>query len=273
MDRSLEFEMSASPYRIIVPVFALLFAAAFLVPGERNDIGSFTLIGEANAQVKSSVSRVTGFKRSNRKFRNNQRIKRQRVRINNRRSDRLFIQRRRDIARRNERVVIENALQSARRSNSVLANPGRRLITVPSIGDAFGTRSGNSGVIIRGNKRDRLFIERRRDIARRNERVVLENELQSARRSGAVLARSNRSFSGSLVLDPREGVLSSGFEDGGTAGIITPYQQSCPSNHDCGYRLYTDGTGPRIITPVVPASDDLPEYDGISGSLVIQFDE
>ena len=138
---------------------------------------------------------------------------------------------------------------------------------ISSSGVSLGVR--NTGVVQSGRNRTRSFVQRRQDIARRNERVVLENALQSIRRSGAVLANPRRGFSDALVLDPREGVLSSGFGDNGTVGAVTRFRQPCPAKHNCGYRVYSDGTGPRIITPGIPSGNGLPEFDGITGPVII----
>lgn len=45
----------------------------------------------------------------------------------------------------------------------------------------------------------------------------------------------------------------------------------CPTRHNCGYRLYENGTGPRIIVPGVN-DPDLPAQDGLNGPLVITLD-
>lgn len=127
----------------------------------------------------------------------------------------------------------------------------------------------NSGVVLGGKSRSKSLVQRRKDIARRNERVVLENALQSIRRSGAVLANPRRSFGDSLVFDPREGVLTADFGSTGTAGVVNRFTQPCPAKHNCGYRVYSDGTGPRIITPGVSSGKGLPAFDGISGPIII----
>ncbi|MEM9278594.1 MAG: hypothetical protein AAGA76_08475 [Pseudomonadota bacterium] len=254
--------MPVSASRRPLLLVAAIFAFTSFGVVEYHGVVSTTLVTEANAGTKFRNNRSKG------KFRNGQRFRNSGVRLGARRGDRRFIQRKGDIARRNERVVIENQLQSARRSSSVLANPRRSSFSTPLIIDGFG--GNNSGVFFRGNRRDRLFIERRNDIARRNERLVIENELQSARRSGAVLANPNTSFGDALVLDPRrEGVLSAGVDDNGTAGLVTRNVQPCPKKYNCGYRIYSNGTGPRIITPGVAAGNGLPEFDGISGPVII----
>ena len=127
----------------------------------------------------------------------------------------------------------------------------------------------NSGVILGGKTSNRLFIARKRDIQRKNYRVFLENQAQSIRRSNSVLANSRSGVSRGLVLDPREGVLTGEFNDNGTAGPVYAGTQPCPSQYNCGYRVYEDGTGPRIITPGIPAGKGLPDFDGISGPSII----
>ncbi|MGI9351327.1 MAG: hypothetical protein ACR2O3_07175 [Rhizobiaceae bacterium] len=136
-------------------------------------------------------------------------------------------------------------------------------------GKFHGRKFRKAGVYQGSYNRTRSFNQRRRDIARRNERVVIENALQSARRSGVVLANPVPRFSDQLVLDPREGVLSGEFNDNGTAGAVARATQPCPSNYNCGYRVYSDGTGPRIITPGVGAGNGLPPFDGVSGPSII----
>lgn len=46
-------------------------------------------------------------------------------------------------------------------------------------------------------------------------------------------------------------------------------QPACPVGHNCGYRLYEDGTGPRIITLGV-SGKGLPPQDGVSGPRIIR---
>ena len=122
---------------------------------------------------------------------------------------------------------------------------------------------------LRPNSRLRL---RQREIARRNVLVQRENEFRrlysSTRRSGPngrFLSRAEREFllnenylEPDLVPTTQDGLIR-------RTGV-------CPSGHDCGYRIYSDGTGPRIITPGVRLGGGLPGYDGLNGPKVITLD-
>ena len=134
-------------------------------------------------------------------------------------------------------------------------------------GKFHGRKFHRAGVYQGSYNKTRSFNQRRRDIARRNELIVLQNAIQSSRRSGAVLANPRPRFSDQLVLDPREGVLTADID--GTAGVVARQIRSCPTGYNCGYRVYNDGTGPRIITPGVQAGNGLPPFDGISGPSII----
>ncbi len=191
--------------------------------------------------------------------------------VSTRTKSRLFVQRKRSINLRNDRVVIQNHLQSQRRSQSVLANP--RAVSRSGVVILNG-RTGryNSGVLLRGNRRDRLFVQRQRDIARRNDRLVIENQLQSERRSASVLANRDSGRIGTgVVLGDRAGIISA--ENDGVAGVVSANGIDCPRGYNCGYRIYSNGTGPRIIVPGVSAGDGLPAFDGVSGPNIITFDD
>ena len=43
----------------------------------------------------------------------------------------------------------------------------------------------------------------------------------------------------------------------------------CPKGHNCGYRLYEDRTGPRIIVPGI-SGEGLPPQDGLRGPKIIR---
>jgi len=122
---------------------------------------------------------------------------------------------------------------------------------------AFGNRSGvRFGNGIRNQRTDnnlRLF-ERQRLNALRN---IAIKEQRSGVRQGTA---RNDLF----------------FQDNGSANFpvgnntITRGAPACPAGHNCGYRLYDNGTGPRIITPGVGGlTDGLPAFDGVNGPLVI----
>jgi len=172
-------------------------------------------------------------------------------------SNRLYIKRKRQIARRNDRIVIQNQLQSQRRARAVLANPQRRnnpgVVVLNSYSGGY-----HSGIILRGNRRDNLFIQRKREINRRNDRIVIENALQSERRSAAVLANP-----------PSRPVIDDGLLTTTSNSVARASVLPCPTKYNCGYRLYSDGTGPRIITPGIPAGNGLPAFDGVSGPVIL----
>lgn len=136
--------------------------------------------------------------------------------------------------------------------------------------------TSRSGVFLSGDVRRKKFrrnyrhdriAKRRHEIARYNRRVFIENELRSVRRSGSVLA--NPVTNGIAVFDDRREVIINGDDGAGTQVIVGGGVQPCPTRHNCGYRIYEDGTGPRIITPGVSSGDSLPDYDGISGPVII----
>ncbi len=134
-----------------------------------------------------------------------------------------------------------------------------------------------SGVVLGGTTlRSRTYStvnKRRKLIERRNRRVVLENHLQSSRRSNSVLA--NPHLNGVVIYgNTRETIVNGeAYSDAGTQ-IISGRNRNieCPSSHNCGYRVYENGSGPRIISPTISAGGDLPPFDGVSGSLIITLD-
>ncbi|MDJ0614634.1 MAG: hypothetical protein QNJ29_13275 [Rhizobiaceae bacterium] len=113
---------------------------------------------------------------------------------------------------------------------------------------------------------DRL-IERRKLIEQRNRRVAFEN---AARRNRNAF---NGAAAGVLVLDVPTGnmIVSSQFDGGTSPSVVSQSTQAipCPKGYNCGYRVYSDGTGPRIITLGAGPQNGLPEYDGLSGPLII----
>ena len=114
--------------------------------------------------------------------------------------------------------------------------------------------------------------QRQRTIALRNERVLRENELKklraSTRRSGPNGRFLSRSERAELFND---GIFDSEFIPS-SGGALLNSTSECPSNHNCGYRLYENGTGPRIITPGVQLGNDLPAFDGLNGPKIIRLD-
>lgn len=116
------------------------------------------------------------------------------------------------------------------------------------------------------NSGDQLLIERRRQIEKRNARVAREFRLKN---------RKGQAVNQPIFVDPYYNGNGSGFVDiigGDSAGVAIYRGQPCPTRHNCGYRLYSDGTGPRIITPGQVPSKDLPEFDGLNGPQVITLD-
>ncbi len=124
--------------------------------------------------------------------------------------------------------------------------------------DKAGINSTNGG--------DKLLIERRRQIEKRNARVAREFDRRN---------RKNRIANRKVFADPYFYSNGSGFVDvieGDGSGVFIYRGQPCPKRHNCGYRLYSDGTGPRIITPGQKAEKGLPEFDGLNGPQVITLD-
>ncbi len=134
-----------------------------------------------------------------------------------------------------------------------------------------GISSGSSKV--RKFRRHNSVEIRRRQIEQRNRRVAIENHLQSVRRSGSVLANPHRS--GALYYgNVRETIINEDpYTSAGTQVIYGGAARSvCPASHNCGYRVYENGTGPRIITPGLVRNGNLPAFDGLSGPVIITVD-
>lgn len=131
---------------------------------------------------------------------------------------------------------------------------------------AFGRTNNNARSGVRLKQNNFGVVQRQRQIARRNEQVLRQNELRllqsSTRRSrpnGRFLSSQER---GAIIGDTLVG-----------SGVVRSQQRSaCPTGHNCGYRIYSDGTGPRIITPGLDKHSNLPDYDGLSGPKVITLD-
>lgn len=142
-------------------------------------------------------------------------------------------------------------------------------------------RGARSGVRLNGLRRanrgsDIRLIQREIQIQRQNEQTLRSNELKrlqgSIRRSqpnGRFLTRqeklnilnNNQIFDDQLASNQGVNAVSNGLS-----------ASSCPSNHNCGYRIYENGSGPRIIRPGVNYGNDLPGYDGLYGSKIITLD-
>ena len=111
------------------------------------------------------------------------------------------------------------------------------------------------------NRGDFAFIDRRR-------RIEAYNHSIRKQRAGVIYSTAPGVASVYAPLE-RQGIITSGYSDTGVAGPVIQTTEPCPARHNCGYRLYDDGTGPRIITPGVSAGKDLPPFDGLSGPRVI----
>ena len=96
---------------------------------------------------------------------------------------------------------------------------------------------------------------RRAQIIQRNRDVAAANALR----------RSNgHSHQGPLV------ILFEHEDDFDRVVIGTESQKStCPAHVNCGFRVYQDGSGPRIISLDLTDDDNLPKQDGLNGSKVI----
>ena len=138
-------------------------------------------------------------------------------------------------------------------------------------GQQFGLGFGNSlGV----NRNDNIrLIQREIQIQDQNAVKIRQNELrqlQGALRrtgpNGRFLTREEQAaaLNGALIDDSSNGTITEVFDSGIASG------SSCPSGINCGFRVYSDGTGPRIITPGI--SGGLPSFDGLNGPKVITLD-
>ncbi len=172
-------------------------------------------------------------------------------------------------------VVTSDVQAEGYHYGAVLA--GKRASRTRAITNRVGiSRSGvRYGKYRRYHKHHRLnyrLNKRNREIARYNRQVERNNELRrlraSTRRSGP-----NGRF---LSRGEREYLLNGGYVgpvfNEGLQGSAVRNSNVCPSGHDCGYRIYSDGTGPRIITPGVRLGKGLPSYDGLRGPKVITLD-
>lgn len=118
---------------------------------------------------------------------------------------------------------------------------------------------------------NRSLVKRQRQIERRNSRVQRENAQRRLRASvrrtqpnGRFIDRKEKDL---ILLE----VLDQELLNYGSSSGTVLRSNACPTNHNCGYRIYQDGSGPRIITPGI-SNDDLPDYDGLNGPKVITLD-
>ncbi len=88
------------------------------------------------------------------------------------------------------------------------------------------------------NRSDRLFIHRRNTIEARNRR--LNSNRSGVFRSDGIIVERYYQASGALVIN---------VPSANTGNYSNDWSESeaCPENHNCGYRFYSNGTGPRII--------------------------
>lgn len=149
------------------------------------------------------------------------------------------------------------------KSSGVVLNRGRSV----SRGGVARSRTGVSSSVQRRSSRQNIsrLKLRQQQIFDRNALVQRQNELRfeqslnrRVRPNGRPVLPTNNS--GSF-----NGSISDGF---GSDGVIS----GCASSFNCGYRIYSDGTGPRIIRPGIDAGGDLPAFDGVSGAKIITLD-
>ena len=88
------------------------------------------------------------------------------------------------------------------------------------------------------NRGDRLFTHRRNTIEARN-RSLLRHQSRQFRNDGIIVERYYQP-SGALVISVPSAGGSNYADDWSGA-------EACPENHNCGFRVYSNGTGPRII--------------------------
>jgi len=119
----------------------------------------------------------------------------------------------------------------------------------------------SSGVILGGNGRRHVRRSLRKrgmgSHSRRHERRshVVRNRHHHHRNVGGGLQRLHRAYHrGTLVIRVYDGVGAN---------------ESCPAEHNCGHRVYPDGSGPRIITLGAVQQGTAKS----SGPLVIRYDE
>ena len=129
-----------------------------------------------------------------------------------------------------------------------------------------------SGVYLSGNfrKSHRAYRPKRHGGAYSNHyNQVLENGAYSGVTANVYI---NDGHSSVGVYDTtRETIINNEPVDAGTKIVTRRPVQPCPSHHNCGYRVYSDGTGPRIITPGLNDKQVGVPFDGIHGPAIITF--
>lgn len=135
-----------------------------------------------------------------------------------------------------------------------------------------GVRLGNKKRHYNKQYRYNRVEQRNREIALRNLRVKEQNQLRrlkaSTRRSGPNGRFLNQRERVQILND---NVIGEEFISS-SQGVELRTSSTCPTKHNCGYRIYDDGTGPRIITPGAYLKNDLPDYDGVTGPKIITLD-
>jgi len=154
-------------------------------------------------------------------------------------------------------------------------------------GDRFGAvRRGGLGGVVLGNRFNGRFKDNR--IIKNNEIRLIQTQIEKDRRNAELirqqeLKRLRGSIrrtqpSGRFLTRQEQAAILSGqpiFED--TIPVVGTTDQvfadsACPAKHNCGYRIYSNGTGPRIITPGAGLGKGLPDFDGLRGPKIITLD-
>jgi len=138
-------------------------------------------------------------------------------------------------------------------------------------GQRSGVRLGNIGLSSRNNairliERDIKIRRRNDDLLRRNELRKLQSSLRRTRSNGRLLTRQEQAD----ILNSEVFLEEASSASQGSGVVLGA--STCPSKHNCGYRIYSNGTGPRIITPGVNGGNGLPDFDGINGPSIITLD-
>lgn len=132
-----------------------------------------------------------------------------------------------------------------------------------------GVRPVNQNNGIRLIQREIQIQRQNEQTLRRNEQRRLQGSIRRTQPNGRFLTRQERLdlLNNNLVLEDE--IVSS--QDAGSipSGLSV---SSCPSKHNCGFRIYENGTGPRIIRPSTNFGNDLPGFDGLNGPKIITLD-
>jgi len=145
-------------------------------------------------------------------------------------------------------------------------------------GDRFGAvRGGGLGGVRLGNRiienNEIRLIQTQIEKDRRNAELIRQQELKRLRGSirrtqpgGRFLTRQEQAdiLNGQPIFEDTVPIVE-------TTGRVLA-GSACPTKHNCGYRIYSNGTGPRIITPGVRLGKGLPDFDGLNGPKIITLD-